>query len=76
MAEKQSFEDNMRRLEEIVRMMEEGQGSLEESIRAYEEGMRLCKACGAELEECQRRIRQIDPQSGAEKPFEEGNADE
>ena len=34
-----SFEDAMKRLEEIVRLLENGQVSLDESIKLYEEGI-------------------------------------
>ena len=34
-----SFEDNLRKLEEIVHRLEEGNLALEESLRLYEEGI-------------------------------------
>ena len=45
MAQKVTFEDAMKRLEEIVRRLEEEKVPLEESIRLYEEGMKIGKRC-------------------------------
>ena len=45
MAKKMMFEDAMRRLNEIVKRLEEGDVPLEESMKLYEEGMRLGAAC-------------------------------
>ncbi|MBN2071254.1 MAG: exodeoxyribonuclease VII small subunit [Candidatus Krumholzibacteriota bacterium] len=59
MAPKQSFEDSINRLEEIVRELEEGQVPLEDSIRLYEEGMKLGKKCKQILEAADRRITQL-----------------
>ncbi len=56
---KQSFEDSIARLEEIVRRLEEGQVPLEESIKLYEEGMKLGKKCKQILEDADQRITRL-----------------
>lgn len=50
------FEIQLKRLEEIVRLLEDGQLSLEESLRLFEEGVKLSKACHARLEQAERRV--------------------
>ena len=54
-----SFEDALRRLEEIVRKLESGEASLDEAIQLYSEGDRLKQQCEARLKAAQARIEQI-----------------
>jgi exodeoxyribonuclease VII small subunit len=54
-----SFEDALKRLEEIVRQLESGDVPLEESIRLYGEGDRLRAQCEQRLKSAQARIDQI-----------------
>lgn len=54
-----SFEDALKRLEEIVRQLESGEAKLDDAIRLYEEGMRLRQQCGARLDAAQARIEAI-----------------
>jgi exodeoxyribonuclease VII small subunit len=50
------FEASLRRLEEIVAALEEGDRPLEESLRLFEEGVGLTRRCAARLDEAERRI--------------------
>jgi len=50
------FEASLRRLEEIVAALEEGDRPLEESLRLFEEGVGLTRQCAARLDEAERRI--------------------
>lgn len=50
------FEISLRRLEEIVAALEEGDRPLEESLRLFEEGVGLTRQCAARLDEAERRI--------------------
>jgi exodeoxyribonuclease VII small subunit len=50
------FEASIRRLEEIVAALEEGDRPLEESLRLFEEGVALTRQCAARLDEAERRI--------------------
>ena len=43
--DKNNFEKNLHKLEEIVEKLENGEVDLEESVKLYEEGMRLKKIC-------------------------------
>ncbi|MGB9592083.1 MAG: exodeoxyribonuclease VII small subunit [Candidatus Kryptoniota bacterium] len=54
-----SFEDSLKRLEEIVQMLEDGSASLEESLKLYEEGMSLAKHCIMQLNEAKLKLKKI-----------------
>jgi exodeoxyribonuclease VII small subunit len=49
----------MKRLEEIVRKLEEDTVPLEESIRLYEEGMKIGRKCKQILEDADKRIKEL-----------------
>ncbi len=51
-----SFEKQLKRLEEIVRLLEEGQLPLEESLKSFEEGIKLARSCNDRLGEAERRV--------------------
>ncbi len=55
MAQKR-FEDSMKRLEEIVRELEDGDLSLDESLKVFEEGTKLLKFCSDKLEEVEQKV--------------------
>ena len=54
-----SFEQNMLRLEQIVRAMERGDVALEESLKLFQEGTELVRACGKLLDEAQLQVKKI-----------------
>ncbi len=54
-----SFEEALKRLEEIVEKLEAGNSSLEESIKLYEEGMILGKSCTTQLNEAKLKLKKI-----------------
>lgn len=54
-----SFEDALKRLEEIVRKLENGEVPLDESIDLYSEGDRLRRHCQQRLDAAQARIEKI-----------------
>ena len=59
MAEKknnQGFEQQMARIEEIVRALEKGDRPLEEALSLFEEGTALIKSCGTLLNEAEQRV--------------------
>lgn len=51
-----SFEDIVKRLEEIAHTLESGQPRLEEALRLFEEGVRLSKLGGKQLDAAERRL--------------------
>lgn len=60
--ERQSFEEALSRLEEIVNDLEDESISLEETIKLYEEGIKLSKICTETLEQAELRIEKVNEQ--------------
>ena len=54
-----TFEENMQRLEQIVRAMERGDVALEESLKLFQEGTELVRSCGKLLDEAQLQVKKI-----------------
>ena len=69
-----SFEDALKRLEEIVRTLERGEAPLDKSMELYQEGDKLKRHCEARLKAAQARIEQIafgsDGKPTGAKPFD------
>ena len=65
-----TFEENMHRLEQIVRTMEQGEIPLEESLKLFNEGTALVQSCGKLLDEAQMQIKMIVPDENGQ-PVEE-----
>ena len=57
MAKKQTFEQNMSRLEEIVTALEKGDAPLEESLALFQEGTKLIGSCSKALDQAQQQIK-------------------
>ncbi len=53
------FEDNMEKLEALVKKMESGEMKLDEMIVAFEEGRKLVETCRNELESIRLRIERV-----------------
>jgi len=51
-----TFEQALTRLDEIVRLLEDGSAGLEESLAHYEQGVGLLKRCYAQLRHAEQRI--------------------
>ncbi len=56
---KPTFEENLQRLEQIVRAMERGDVPLEESLKLFQEGTELVRSCGKLLDEAQLQVKKI-----------------
>ena len=54
-----TFEENMQRLEQIVRAMERGDEPLEESLKLFREGTALVESCGKLLDEAELQVKKI-----------------
>lgn len=54
-----TFEENMQRLEQIVRAMERGDVPLEESLKLFQEGTQLVESCGKLLDEAELQVKKI-----------------
>ena len=72
--ENKTFEQNLRRLEEIVRAMERGDVALEESLRLFQERTELVRSCGKLLDDAEQQVKLV--LSGPDgEPVEEDFAD-
>lgn len=49
----------MKRLEEIVDALEEGEASLDEAMALYEEGLELSRFCGEKLKATELRLKKL-----------------
>ena len=54
-----TFEENMHRLEQIVRAMERGDVPLDESLKLFQEGTALVEACGKLLDDAEMQVKKI-----------------
>ena len=54
-----TFEESMRRLEEIVRSMEKGDVALDESLKLFQEGTELVRSCGKLLDDAQMQVKLV-----------------
>ena len=59
--ENMTFEQNMQRLEQIVRALERGDAPLEESLKLFQEGTERIRICGKLLDEAQLQVEEIVP---------------
>ena len=57
-----SFEAAMTRLEEVVRLLENGNAPLDEALALYEEGIALVRACSEKLENAEQKIKMLQMQ--------------
>lgn len=70
-----TFEENMQRLEQIVRALERGDAPLEESLKLFREGTVLVESCGKLLDEAELQVKKISTAADG-SPVEEDFADE
>lgn len=54
-----TFESASARLEEIVKILEQGKSSLDESLKLYEEGVLLVRFCNDSLDNAEKRIKML-----------------
>ncbi len=54
-----SFEESIKRLEEIVQKLEDGEVPLSDAVALYEEGIRLSKTCLAQLTEVEIKLKKL-----------------
>ena len=73
--ENKTFEENMMRLEQIVRSLERGDVALDESLKLFQEGTELVRSCGKLLDEAQLQVKKI-AVSADGSPVEEDFEDE
>ena len=57
--ENKTFEENLQRLEQIVRAMERGDVALEESLKLFQEGTDLVRLCGKLLDDAELQVKKV-----------------
>ncbi len=62
------FEDSIKELEKIVKVLENGEPSLDESLKKFEDGISLIKVCQKELESAENKIKDL-TEDGEIKPY-------
>ena len=70
-----TFEENMVRLEQIVRAMERGDVPLEESLELFQEGTALVGSCTKLLDDAELQVKKIATAADG-SPVEEAFTDE
>ncbi|PYS39577.1 MAG: exodeoxyribonuclease VII small subunit [Acidobacteria bacterium] len=76
MSDAPDFETALKRLEDIVKKLENGELSLDSALELFEEGVKLSRFCHTKLEEAERRVEiLLKNDSGQMRavPFESGN---
>ena len=53
---KESFEQDLKRLEKIVERLEEEEVSLDESMKLFEEGVKLSRRCTERLDKAEAKV--------------------
>jgi exodeoxyribonuclease VII small subunit len=63
---KETFEQALAELEEVVARLEDDSVGLEEALKLFEKGVRLAKRCRTQLEGVERRVEQLLAEAGDE----------
>ena len=71
MPEKLTFEESLRKLEEIVEKLEQGNISLDESVELYAQASKLVVSCQKKLGAAQLKLEKLDPKPTGEKQEEQ-----
>lgn len=75
MAEKVTFEQDMKNLEEIVKRLEQGDIPLEEAIEKFKQGMDLSKKLQNTLLQAEETLTKVIDDNGDEQLFKKENED-
>jgi exodeoxyribonuclease VII small subunit len=74
MSKKKSFEEAVKRLDEIVTNLENNEIKLDDMLQLYEEGAQLIKFCLKKLDDVENKINILsgdDQETLKEEPFDE-----
>ena len=63
-----NFEESIKRLNEIVSILDSGNAELDRSLTLFEEGAELIKNCNKMLDEAEQKVRIL--KDGEEVPFD------
>lgn len=75
---KMTYEEALKRLEEIVRRLENEEIPLEESLTCFQEGVRLSRYCREKLAEIEYRVEYLlkEEQAGSKEQPETGESED
>lgn len=68
--EELSFEENLKKLEEIVKNLESGNIPLDDAIDSFNEAMKLAKKCDEKLKNAEEKVNKILTEEGKLEDFE------
>ncbi len=64
------FEENLKRLEQIVDQLENKEAPLEQSLALFEEGISLARICQGKLEQAKKKVEILIKETGEIKPYD------
>jgi len=64
--EKQTFEQAVTRIDEIVTLLEKGDAQLDKSLTLFEEGVKLIEYCGTMLDNAEQTVARLQKSVGSE----------
>lgn len=69
------FEKSLKKLEQLVERMEDGELSLEDSLKTFEEGIKLTRECQQALSQAEQKVKLLMEENGeiTEADFEDNN---
>lgn len=70
-----SFEESMKRLEQIVSVLERGEAPLEESLKLFQEGTELVRRCQNLLDDAKLQVKKLAISEDGEPVEEDFNAE-
>ena len=71
MPENMTFEESIKRLEEVVRLLEQGDAPLDKALELFEEGTSLIKTCSKMLDTAEQKVTLlVKGDTPKETPFE------
>jgi len=56
---KQTFEQAVARIDEIVTLLEKGDAQLDKSLALFEEGVKLIETCGTMLDDAEQIVKRL-----------------
>ena len=73
-AVKNSLESSLKRLEDIVELLERGDTSLDDALMLYEEGVQISKECAVRLKAAELKINKLSKEIDGQ--FKQNESDE
>ncbi|UQS86651.1 exodeoxyribonuclease VII small subunit [Nicoliella spurrieriana] len=70
MSEQPTFEQNMKKLEQIVQQLEQGNVPLEEALKQFQIGIKLSGDLQSTLNNAENKLTKVMNQNNQEEPFD------